>query len=105
MLQGVRLIGGRVEYSDAVILAAGGFSYQSTGSTGDGYRFAEACGHTVTDIEPSLVPLNTKESYILQLQGLSLKNVRVTIKKGKKTLFEEFGEMLLRILESADLWY
>ena len=91
---GICLSGGTVEDADAVILATGGFSYQSTGSTGDGYRFAEECGHNITEIEPSLVPFTTKEAYILQLQGLSLKNVRVTIKQGKKTLFEEFGEML-----------
>ena len=91
---GICLSGGTVEDADAVILATGGFSYQSTGSTGDGYRFAEECGHNITEIEPSLVPFTTKEAYILQLQGLSLKNVRVTIKQGRKTLFEEFGEML-----------
>lgn len=92
--KGVRLSDGTIENADAVILATGGFSYQSTGSTGDGYAFARKCGHTVTEIEPSLVPFTTKEAYVPQMQGLSLKNVRITIKKDKKTVFEEFGEML-----------
>lgn len=91
---GVEMVDGTIEKADAVILATGGFSYQSTGSTGDGYTFAQSCGHHITDIEPSLVPLVTKESYVTDMQGLSLKNVRVTIKRGKKILFEEFGEML-----------
>lgn len=91
---GVRLADKTERKADAVILATGGFSYQSTGSTGDGYKFAERCGHKVTDIEPSLVPFTTKEPYVTKMQGLALKNVRVTIKKGKKTIFEDFGEML-----------
>lgn len=92
--RGVRLSDGTAEYADAVILATGGFSYQSTGSTGDGYTFARTCGHKITDIEPALVPFVTKEDYVTKMQGLALKNVRVTIKKGKKLLFEDFGEML-----------
>lgn len=79
---------------DAVIIATGGFSYQSTGSTGDGYRFARELGLKVTDISPSLVPLKTKEDYIPKLQGLSLKNTGLTIKNGKKVLYEDFGEMM-----------
>lgn len=93
-VNGVRLADGEVLYADAIIIATGGFSYQSTGSTGDGYTFAKNCGHKVTNIEPSLVPFTTKEDYVTQMQGLALKNVRVTIKKGKKVLFEDFGEML-----------
>ena len=81
-------------YADAVILATGGFSYQSTGSTGAGYRFAEESGHKMVKITPSLVPLETKESWVTQLQGLSLKNVAIKITKGKKKLYEDFGEML-----------
>ncbi len=92
--RGVVLEDGTKETADAVILATGGYSYQSTGSTGDGYRFAKACGHQVTDIEPALVPFNVKESYVMKMQGLALKNVRVTIKRDKKVLFEDFGEML-----------
>lgn len=93
-IQGVLLEDGSGLTGDAVILATGGFSYQSTGSTGDGYRFAEKCGHKVTEIEPSLVPFTAREAYVTEMQGLSLKNVRVTIRKGKKTVFEDFGEML-----------
>ena len=77
-----------------MIVATGGFSYQTTGSTGDGYRFAKEAGHTVTDICPSLVPLNAKEEYVRQMQGLSLKNVHVRIYNGKKLLYDEVGEML-----------
>ena len=79
---------------DTVIVATGGFSYQSTGSTGDGYRFARELGLKVTEIAPSLVPLKTKEDYIPKLQGLSLKNTGLTIKNGKKVLYEDFGEMM-----------
>lgn len=80
--------------ADQVIVATGGFSYQTTGSTGDGYRFAEATGHKVTEIQPSLVPLLTKEAYIGKMAGLSLKNTGLTIKNGKKVLYQDFGEML-----------
>lgn len=79
---------------DAVIVTTGGFSYQSTGSTGDGYRFAKDAGHKVTDLLPSLVPMNTKEDFVKRLQGLSLRNVRVTLCDGKKCLYEDFGEMM-----------
>ena len=82
------------EEPDHVLVATGGLSYQSTGSTGDGYRFAEETGHKVTELSPSLVPLKTKEDYIPRLQGLSLKNTELTIKSGKKVLFRDFGEMM-----------
>ena len=92
---GVRLSSGKVLPADAVIVCTGGKSYPSTGSTGDGYRFAKSAGHTVTPLSPSLVPLTVREVGICQaLQGLSLKNVKVTVKDGKKTLYEEMGEML-----------
>lgn len=91
---GVRLTNGAELSADSVILATGGFSYQATGSTGDGYRFAEEMGHTVTDIKPSLVPFYTIEPYVTEMQGLALKNVRVRIRDGKKLLYDEFGEML-----------
>ena len=91
---GVILEDGAFMEGDAVIVATGGFSYQSTGSTGDGYRFARELGLKVTDISPSLVPLKTKEDYIPKLQGLSLKNTGLTIKNGKKVLYEDFGEMM-----------
>ena len=93
-ITGVILTDGTFMEGDAVIVATGGFSYQSTGSTGDGYRFAEELGLKVTDISPSLVPLKTKEDYIPKLQGLSLKNTGLTIKNGKKVLYEDFGEMM-----------
>ena len=82
------------ESFDRVILATGGLSYPSTGSTGDGYRFAKELGHTVTECSPALVPFVTEESFVKELMGLSLRNVQVTVKEGKKTLFSEFGEML-----------
>ncbi len=96
---GVRGKDGRVRRADAVIVATGGFSYQTTGSTGDGYRFARELGHTVTELTPSLVPFYAREEYVTRLQGLSLKNVRVRIRSGEragegKILYEEFGEML-----------
>lgn len=91
---GVKLTDGKTLFADSVIVATGGFSYQTTGATGDGYKFAREVGHKVTDIRPSLVPFYTKEAYVSQMQGLSLKNVRVRIRDGKKLLYDEFGEML-----------
>ena len=79
---------------DALVIATGGLSYQTTGSTGDGYDFAKNMGHTIVDTEPSLVALNVKEDFIGDLQGLSLKNVRATIYADNKILYSEFGEML-----------
>lgn len=79
---------------DAVILATGGASYPATGSTGDGFNFAKSLGHTVTEILPALVPLETEEEFVQDLQGLSLKNVRVTLKADEKIVTEIFGEML-----------
>ena len=75
-------------------MATGGLSYPATGSTGDGYRFAEAAGHTVTELSPALVPFTCAEEDVKKLQGLSLKNVEVTVYDGKKVLWTEFGEML-----------
>ena len=99
IVKGVQLKSGLVEgkktvMADAVIVATGGFSYQATGSTGDGYRFAREAGHTITELYPALVPFNTKEDYIKEMQGLALKNVTVRIFDGKKKLYEDFGEML-----------
>lgn len=79
---------------DACIVATGGLSYQSTGSTGDGHRFAESLGHTVTECMPSLVPMECKEAWVRELQGLSLRNVTAAVYDGRKKLYEEFGEML-----------
>lgn len=85
---------GKSYEADAVILATGGISYPSTGSTGDGHKMAEETGHKVTDLYPALVPLKTKEGFCRELMGLSLKNVIATFKEGKKVLYSEFGEML-----------
>lgn len=79
---------------DRVMIATGGMSYQATGSTGDGYRFAKETGHNVTELIPSLVPMNTKEEYIKEMQGLSLKNVTLSLEKDGKVLYSEFGEMM-----------
>ena len=91
---GVELADGSIMEGNYILVATGGLSYQSTGSIGDGYRFAEETGHKVTELSPSLVPLRTKEAYIPSLQGLSLKNTELTIKSGKKILFQDFGEMM-----------
>lgn len=92
--RGVWVKDGKKWEADGVVVATGGFSYQSTGSTGDGYRFAEEAGHRVTELVPALVPFTAKEGWVRQLQGLSLKNVNVSVWDGKKKLYEEFGEML-----------
>ena len=91
---GVLLSDGKKMTADKVVIATGGISYPSTGSTGDGYVFAEKTGHRMVTPTPSLVPLHTKEAWVPELQGLSLKNVSVKIMDGKKFLIEDFGEML-----------
>lgn len=99
---GVETLGGKRYMADACIVATGGLSYPSTGSTGDGYRFAKEAGHDVTDLSPSLVAIILKEKSVKQLEGLSLKNVELSVhapieKKGKivdKELYNGFGEML-----------
>ena len=90
----IELADGKKIYGDACIVATGGFSYQTTGSTGDGYRFAERLGHSVTEIMPALVPLEIKEWYAKELQGLSLRNVTASVYDEKKKIYEDFGEML-----------
>jgi len=77
-----------------IIVATGGLSYPATGSTGDGYQFARAMGHKVTKLYPSLVALNASEKWIAELQGLSLKNVSISLKEKGKTVYSDFGEML-----------
>lgn len=79
---------------DKIIVATGGISYPTTGATGDGYRFAKEAGLEVTELYPSLVPLNTKEDYIKEMQGLSLRNVTLTILEDQKVLYDDFGEMM-----------
>lgn len=87
-------VGGKMFECDALILATGGLSYPATGSTGDGFEFARQLGHTVTKIFPALVPLETEEDFVRDLQGLSLKNVRVKLIYDGKVADEQFGEML-----------
>lgn len=94
MVSGVILTSGKKFRGDSVIVTTGGASYPSTGSTGDGYRFAKVCGHKVTDLLPALVPMEVKEWYAGELMGLSLRNIEIKITDGKKKLYEEFGEML-----------
>jgi len=79
---------------DSLIIATGGFSYQATGSTGDGYRFAEKMGHHITELYPSLVPMEIGEAFAGELQGLSLRNVEAAVWIGKKEVYRDFGEML-----------
>lgn len=93
-IAGVKLSNGEVLRADAVIIATGGKSYEATGSSGDGYRFAEGFGHSIKEIKPALVPFNIRESWCMEMQGLSLKNVSVILKSEKKKIYEGFGEML-----------
>lgn len=93
-ITGVRLKNGEKRTADAIILATGGKSYSSTGSTGDGFVFAEQLGHKIEEPVSSLVPMTVLEDYCMQMQGLSLRNVQATIREGGKVFFEEFGEML-----------
>ena len=91
----LRLNAGNALRVDALILATGGVSYPSTGSTGDGYRFARALGHTVTEIQAALIPFETEEEWPKTLSGLSLRNVTLRAYSTKgKLVFEELGEML-----------
>lgn len=88
------LEGGEKVPGDACIVATGGLSYRTTGSTGDGYRFARETGHQVTECLPALVPMETEESWVPKLQGLSLRNIRAAIYDGRRKLYDDFGEML-----------
>ena len=91
---GVHTADGQEYRAESVLLATGGASYPRTGSTGDGYRLAAAAGHTVIPPVPSLIPLETAEDDAREMQGLSLRNVTLTVTRGKKVLFSELGEML-----------
>ena len=91
---GVELADHTKMHADAVIVATGGISYPSTGATGDGYRMAEESGHKMVSPTPALVPMEMKEPWVRDLQGLSLRNVRMSVTRGKKKLYEDFGEML-----------
>ena len=91
---GVVLADGSEMHADAVLLATGGMSYPRTGSRGDGYRLAEQAGLAVIPPQPSLIPLETAEHDPMEMQGLSLRNVTLTVTQGKKVIFTELGEML-----------
>ncbi|MHB8130549.1 MAG: BaiN/RdsA family NAD(P)/FAD-dependent oxidoreductase [Mobilitalea sp.] len=92
---GLRLKGSTEDLlGDCVIIATGGLSYPLTGSTGAGFNFAKAMGHTITDLYPSLVPIHVKESFVKELMGLSLKNIEVVITCGGKQIYRDFGELL-----------
>jgi hypothetical protein len=93
-VKGLLLKGGRVLAADRVILATGGISYSFTGSSGEGLEIARALGHRVTPLRPGLVPLQTQEGYPRQLDGLTLKNIRLTFSDGKKQIVSEVGELL-----------
>ena len=86
--------GVKVRDASNVIIATGGISYPVTGSTGDGHRFAKELGHSVTKLLQGLVPFNTKEEWVKELQGLSLKNIEAKITCNGKEVYSEFGEML-----------
>ena len=93
-VSGVKCSDGTVIPCESLLIATGGKSYPTTGSTGDGYTFAEKLGHTVNELRPSLVPMEVYEGFPEQLSGLSLKNVSLTIQNGGKICFKEQGEML-----------
>lgn len=93
-LKGVKTQSGEKYYANRVVIATGGKSYSQTGSDGSGYVLAKQAGHTVIAPQPSLIPIITKEEYPKQMQGLSLKNVTLTLKQNDKTVFSELGEML-----------
>jgi hypothetical protein len=94
-VSGVQLNDGRIIIANRVIVATGGISYPQTGSTGDGYRFAIENGHSIVEPKPSLVPLETREAWVRDLKGLSLRNVAINIltNEGEK-VYTDFGEML-----------
>ena len=93
-IRGVQLANGKRLAADRVILATGGLSYASTGSTGDGHGFARDTGHDIIDCKPSLVPFRIREEWCRELMGLSLRNVRLSLYQGNKEIYQDFGEML-----------
>lgn len=90
----VKTLEGKIYECDKVILATGGKSYPTTGSTGDGYRIAKELGHTIIEPKASLVPLEIYEKDVGMMQGVSLKNVSVKIMDESKLIYDDFGEML-----------
>lgn len=94
VIKSVNLADGTVVYGDAFAICTGGLSYQSTGSTGDGYKLAESVGHSATDIEPALISLVASNGFVPKLQGLSLRNISIKLLDGEKEIYSDFGEML-----------
>lgn len=94
-IKNVVVNGDKIITGDYFIIATGGASYSQTGSNGEGQKFSSKAGHNIIDLEPSLVPIETVEDWVRDVMGLSLKNVTVTIKEGKKSVFKEQGEMLV----------
>lgn len=93
-ITGILLSNGENIKGDYFIIATGGKSYPSTGSTGDGYKFAKDLGHTIIEPKPSLVPIEISDEWVKKLQGLSLKNIEVKLYRDSKLVFKDFGEML-----------
>ena len=95
-VKGCRTDDGRDFFADNVLIATGGMSYPATGSTGDGYTLAKQAGHTITDLKPSLVPLECHEGWCTEAMGLSLRNVEIRVEDNKtyKEVYKDFGEML-----------
>ena len=93
-VKGVRTSKGEVILCSKVLIATGGMSYPTTGSTGDGYKFAQKCSHQIMPLSPSLVPCNVSEEYVKRLQGISLKNVGFRLLDQNKVIFDDFGELL-----------
>ena len=93
-IKAVKLQSGASLKADAVILCTGGASYPGTGSTGDGYKMAQKLGHTLVDIRPSLVPLETEEDWVKSVQGLSLRNIKATLLVDGEKKTDMFGEMM-----------
>lgn len=94
VIKSVNLADGTIVDGDSFAICTGGLSYQSTGSTGDGYRLAESVGHSVTDIEPALISLVASNGFVPKLQGLSLRNISIKLLDGEKEIYSDFGEML-----------
>ena len=94
VIKSVNLADGTIVDGDAFAICTGGMSYQSTGSTGDGYKLAESVGHSVTDIEPALISLVASNGFVPKLQGLSLRNISIKLLDGEKGIYSDFGEML-----------
>ena len=94
IVKGIITDKGEKVYADNVIVATGGISYKSTGSTGDGLRWAGESGHRISSLKPALVPLNSNDGWVTDLQGLTLKNVKLSLFIDSKCRFEEQGEML-----------